>query len=681
MATIGALSIFVAFVVAVYSTLAAWVGAKRGMPELINSARNGILAYAGLTTLAIGLLTIALYTHDFSIALVANSTSRELQTLFTITALWSNQAGSLLFWSWILSLYSAVVVLRKWERDRNLMPYLIATLMALQTFFGFMLSFVSSPFERWWDVGGKTVMALFPPAGALPFVPPNGQGLNPLLQHPLMAMHPPFLYLGYVGFTIPFAFAMAALLSGNLGASWLQTTRRWTIAAWLFLAIGLMVGGRWAYDVLGWGGYWGWDPVENAAFMPWLTGTAFLHSVMVQERKGMLKVWNMGLIIITFALVLFGTFVVRSGVIVSVHSFATSDIGFWFLAFIAGVTLSATALLFTRLKSLRSEREIDSLFSREAFFLLNNLLFVGVAFAILWGSVYPLFSELVYNQKLTVGPPYFNRIAAPLFGTLLLIMGIIPLIGWSGATGPKFLRRLIAPAAISLVLAGITFAIGVQDIVPLLGYFLAYLVIVATVSELLQGARARAKNTREFFPIALRTLVEKNRQRYGGYLIHVAVAMMAIGIIGSQVYTTDETRALKPGESMQVRGYTLTFENLSANFPSGEALITSATVGVSKDGKRLSTLSPARGFFERQEQTETYPAILSTAQEDLYLIIGGWEENYASVTFRAYVNPLVFWVWFGGFCLIVSTLIAAWPEARPARVRVETLEGAPVSAS
>ena len=680
MATIGALSIFVALVVAVYTTIAAWVGAKRHMPELVNSARNGILAYAGLMTLAIGLIVTALYAHDFSIALVANSTSRELQTIYTVTALWSNQAGSLLFWSWLLSLYAAVVVLRKWERDRNLMPYVIATLMALQTFFAFMLSFVSSPFARWWDAGGKTVMALFPPAGAAPFIPPDGQGLNPLLQHPAMAMHPPMLYLGYVGFTIPFAFAMAALLSGNLGPSWLQTTRRWTVAPWLFLGVGLLLGGRWAYDVLGWGGYWGWDPVENAAFMPWLAGTAFLHSVMIQERKGMLKVWNMGLIIITFALVLFGTFLTRSGVITSVHSFTESDIGIWFLTFIAGVTLTATALLFTRLKDLRSEREIDSLFSREAFFLLNNLLFIGAAFAVLWGTVYPLFSELVYNQKLTVGPPYFNKIAAPIFGTILLVMGIIPLIGWTGASGPKFLRRLAVPAVISIVLAGITFAMGVQDIVPLLGYFLAYLVIVSTASELIQGARARARNTHEFFPIALRGLVEKNRRRYGGYLIHVAVAMMAIGIIGSQVYTTDETRALKQGESMQVRGYTLTYENLSPGFPSGEAVITSASIGVSKDGKRLSTLSPARGFFQRQDQTETYPAILSTPQEDLYLIIAGWEDNFATVTFRAYVNPLVFWVWFGGFCLIVSTLIAAWPEAREERVRVEKLAGETVSA-
>ncbi len=674
MATIGSVSIFLSLVVAAYTTLAAVIGARRKIPELTNSARNGILAYAALMTIAIAVIVIALYAHDFSIALVANSTSRELQTIYTVTALWSNQAGSLLFWSWILSIYSAIVVLRKWERDRDLMPYVIATLMAIQTFFAFMLSFISSPFARWWVVNGQTVMALFPPAGARAFIPADGQGMNPLLQHPAMAMHPPMLYLGYVGFTIPFAFAMAALMSGRLGPAWLRTTRRWTIAPWLFLSIGLMLGGRWAYDVLGWGGYWGWDPVENAAFMPWLAGTAFLHSVMVQERKGMLKVWNIGLIIITFSLVLFGTFLTRSGVITSVHSFTESDIGVWFLTFIAGVTLAATLLLFARLKELRSERDIDSLLSREVLFLLNNLLFIGAAFAVLWGTIYPLFSELVLGNKLTVGPPYFNQVAAPIFGTILLVMAIIPLIGWGGATGAKLLRKLALPFAISIVLGAIVFALGVRDIVPLTAYFLALFVIVSTVSELIQGTLARAKNTHEFFTTALHGLIERNRRRYGGYLIHIGVAMMAIGIIGSQVYATDSTRALKQGESMEIRGYTLTYESLSPDFPSGEGQITSAAVGVFRDGKRIATLSPSRGFYPSSGETATTPAILSTAQEDLYLIIAGWEDNFATVTFRAYVNPLVFWLWFGGFFMVVSTLIAAWPDAREeARVRVEGL--------
>jgi cytochrome c-type biogenesis protein CcmF len=684
MATLGSISIFIALVVAIYTTIAAWVGARRNLPELLASARNGIFAHAALMTVAIGVIVVALYTRDFALALVANSTSRDLQTIYTITALWSNQAGSLLFWSWILSLYSAIVVALKWQSDRAplsfggvhpdagraqdgshaLMPYVVATLMALQTFFAFMLAFISSPFARWWMRGGQTIMALFPPAGATPFVPADGQGLNPLLQHPAMALHPPLLYLGYVGFTIPFAFAIAALVSGKLGPAWLRATRRWTIAPWLFLSIGLLLGGRWAYDVLGWGGYWGWDPVENAAFMPWLAGTAFLHSVMVQERKGMLKVWNMGLVIITFSLVLFGTFLTRSGVIQSVHAFAESDIGAWFLTFIAGVTLAATFLLFTRLKDLKSERDIDALLSREAFFLLNNLLFIGASFAVLWGTIYPLFSEIVYGQKLTVGAPYFNQVTAPIFSAVLLAMAIIPLIGWSGVTRAKLLQKIALPAALALVLAAITFAFGVRDWIPLGGYLLASFVITTTLIEIVQGARARARNTGEFILAALKNLIARDRRRYGGYLIHVAVAMMGVGIIGSQVYATDATRALTRGESMDVRGYTLTYENLSPNFPSGEAQVTSASVAVSREGKRVATLSPARAFYGRQGEWETTPAILSSPQEDLYLIIAGWEDNFATVTFRAYVNPLVFWLWFGGLCLMLSTLIAAWPDAR-----------------
>jgi cytochrome c-type biogenesis protein CcmF len=675
MATLGTISIFVSLVVAVYTAIAAWLGARRKMPELLASARNGIYAYTILMTVAVGVMVIALYTHDFSIALVANSTSRDLQLIYTITALWSNQAGSLMFWSWILSLYSAIVVSHKWDNERELMPYVVATLMAIQTFFAFMLSFVSSPFARWWMVPGKNpVMTLFPPPGATVFVPPDGQGLNPLLQHPSMAMHPPMLYLGYVGFTIPFAFAVAALISGKLGPAWLRTTRRWTIAPWLFLSIGLLLGGRWAYDVLGWGGYWGWDPVENAAFMPWLAGTAFLHSVMVQERKGMLKVWNMGLIIITFSLVLFGTFLTRSGVIESVHAFTESDIGIWFLSFIAGTTLTATLLLFTRLKDLQSERDIDSLLSRESFFLLNNLLFVAASFAVLWGTIYPLFSQLVFGTKLTVGPPYFNQVNAPIFATILLVMAIIPLIGWSGVTLAKLMQKIVPAIAITLVLGAVTFFLGIRDWVALGGYVLAYFVITSTALEILQGSLARAKNTGENLFIALQRLVQRNRRRYGGYLIHIAIAMMAIGIIGSQVYATDATRALKTGESMTVKGYTLTYTSLSPNFPSGEAQVTSAAVDVSRDGKRIATLSPTRSFYERSGETQTGPAILSTPQEDLYLIIAGWEPNFSTVTFRAYINPLVFWLWFGGVCLVLSTLIAAWPDAREeSRVRVESV--------
>ncbi|MBI3738204.1 MAG: heme lyase CcmF/NrfE family subunit, partial [Chloroflexi bacterium] len=658
------LILFISFLLAIYCTLAAYLGARRGIPQLTASARNGILAYTALTSLAMLALIAAFLARNFSVAIVANSSSRDLSPLLTLTALWSQQAGSLLFWTWILSLYTAAVVLWKWKRDRDLMPYVVAVIMALQTFFAFLLAFISNPFARLWRVGDQVQSALFPPDGATLFFPPDGNGLNPLLQHPLMSAHPPMLYLGFVGFTIPFAFAMAALLSNRVDARWIATIRRWTLLAWVFLGTGLMIGGRWAYDVLGWGGYWGWDPVENSAFMPFLVGTAFIHSVMVQERKGMLKVWNMGLIIITYALVLIGTFLTRSGVITSVHSFAQSDIGAWFLSFIAVVVLLATYLLFTRLHLLKSEHEIDSLLSREAFFLLNNLLFVGAAFAILWGTIYPLFSELIYNTKLTVGPPYFNRIVAPIFGTVLFVMAIIPLIGWGGASAGKLLSKISRPFALACALSAILYALGIRDGVALAGYFLALLVIVATTFEIVEGARARARATRENIFSALRGLFARNRQRYGGYLVHIAVAVIALGIIGSQVYVTDTTRALQPGETMQVRGYTLRFDGVSPLIERDEAVITSARLTAFRDGQPIATLTPARNFYPRQQNTQTIPAIISTPQEDLYVIIAGWEENFATVTFRAYLNPLVFFVWFGGLLLIVSTLIAAFPELR-----------------
>jgi cytochrome c-type biogenesis protein CcmF len=388
----------------------------------------------------------------------------------------------------------------------------------------------------------------------------------------------------------------------------------------------------------------------------------------------MLKVWNIGLIIITFSLVLFGTFLTRSGIIESVHSFAESDIGIWFLTFIAGITLSATALLFVRLKDLRSDRAIDSLLSREAFFLLNNLLFLSASFAVLWGTIYPLFSQIVYNQKLTVGAPYFNQVTAPMFGAILLLAAIVPMVGWSGVTAAKLINKIVIPLSITIVLAAITYALGIRDWIPLTGYALAYFVILGTLIEIVQGALARAKNTGEYLWVAMQQLIERNRRRYGGYLIHVAVSMMAIGIIGSQVYATDVTRALSQGQSMQAAGYTLTYDSLSPNFPSGEATVTSASVSIVRDGKRVATLSPTRGFYAKAGEWDTTPAILSSPQEDLYLIIAGWEDNFSTVTFRAYVNPLVFWLWFGGFCLVLSTLIAAWPDAREeARVRVEGL--------
>lgn len=656
--TLGSISITVALVVAIYSMVAGFFGARRNIAELADSARNGVFLFAALMTTAILCLVYGLVTRDFSLSLVANHSSRDLPFFpYTITALWSGQNGSLLFWSWILSLYGTVVMLVRWHSDRALMPYVASVVMLVQTFFAFMLAFVASPFAR------------------METIPTDGAGLNPILQHPLMAIHPPLLYLGFVGFTIPFAFAMAALLSGQLNNSWLTATRRWTLIPWMFLGLGLMIGGRWAYDVLGWGGYWGWDPVENSALMPWLVGTAFLHSVMVQERKGMLKVWNIGLVIIAFALTLFGTFLTRSGVIQSVHAFAESDIGPLFLGFVALITLASTALLFFRLDKLQSEAQFDSLFSREVLFLVNNVLFLGAAIAILIGVIWPILSEVLTGATLTVGAPYYNLVVGSILAGIVLLMGIIPLIGWGGATLSKLGRKVVLPIGVAVGMVVLAYVLGWRDPLPLLAVALLAFAFVTTCSDIYLAARARQKNTKENFARATSRLVGRNHRRYGGYMIHLSIMILALGVIGSRAYATDQVRAMTQGESWSANGYTIVFEGLAPQVIRGEAVVTTATLGVYENGQRVTTLTPAISFFDRQQQQVTEPAIWHDApffRRDLYIIVQGWTDNFQNVSFRIFVNPLVTLVWVGGFLFLVSTLITMFPDPQEKRARERT---------
>jgi len=655
MTTLGSISLTVAFVVAIYSMAAGFVGARRKLPELAESARNGVILYTILATLAVLSIGYALVTRDFSLALVANHTSRDLPFFpYTVTALWGGQSGSLLFWSWILSLYALVVVIVHRDSDSELMPYVASVIMLVQTFFAFLLAFITSPFER------------------MATIPPDGAGLNPILQHPAMAAHPPMLYLGFVGFTIPFAFAMAALLSGRLSDAWVRATRRWTLFPWLFLGMGLLLGGRWAYDVLGWGGYWGWDPVENSALMPWLVGTAFLHSVMVQERKGMLKVWNIGLVIITFALTLFGTFLTRSGVIQSVHAFAQSEIGPLFLGFVALITLAATALLFFRLDKLQSEAQFDSLWSREVLFLVNNVLFLGAAIAVLIGVVWPILSEVLTGQTLTVGAPYYNLVVGVILAGIVLLMGVIPLIGWGGATMAKLGRKMIVPLAIALGIVAAAFALGWREPLSLLAVALIAFAFVTTSADILLAARARQKNTRENLATAMTRLVGRNHRRYGGYLVHLSILILAVGIIGSRGYATDQVRALTRGEAWTVNGYTIVFEGLVPAALAGEAQTTTATLGIFENGQRVATLKPGISFFTRQQQQVSDPAIWHDApffRRDLYIIVQGWTDNFETVSFRVFINPLITLVWIGGALFFIATVITMFPDPAEQRAR------------
>lgn len=655
MTILGSIALTVAFVVALYSMIAGYVGARRRIPELGNSARNGAIVFTVLVTIAIVAIGYALVTRDFSLSLVANHSSRDLPIFpYTLTSLWSGQSGSLLFWSWILSLYGLVVVLKKWESNHDLMPYVVSVMMLIQTFFAFLLAFITSPFEK------------------MQVIPLDGAGLNPLLQHPAMAIHPPILYLGYVGFAIPFCFAMAALLSGRLNNSWIRATRRWILVPWMFLFVGLLLGGRWAYDVLGWGGYWGWDPVENAALMPFLVGTAFLHSVMVQERKGMLKIWNMGLIIIAFTLTLFGTFLTRSGVVQSVHAFAQSEIGPLFLGFTAFMALAATALLFFRLDKLQSENDFDSLLSREILFLVNNVLFLGAAIAILIGVMWPILSEVLTGETLTVGAPYYNLVVGTIFALIVLLMGVIPLIGWGGATLAKLGRKMVVPLVLTAVLVVLGYLLGARDAIPVVGVALLAFSFVTTAADILLSARARQKNTQENLPTAVVRLIGRNHRRYGGYLVHLAVFILALGIIGSRAYATDEVRAMAQGDSWTTSGYTLVYEGLTPGVVDGEAVVTTATVGVYDGAQRIATLRPAISFFERQQQQATNPAIWHDApffRRDLYVIVQGWTDNFETVSFRAFVNPLVSLVWVGGVLFLLSTLLTMMPDPQERRAR------------
>jgi cytochrome c-type biogenesis protein CcmF len=633
----------------------------------VESARSAMLLTWPLISVAAACLIGLLVTGDYQVEYVYNVTSSTMPIYLKITALWGGQAGSLLFWAWLMSAFASAVTLRRWQRDREFLPWVIVVSLVTLAFFLSLIVFVENPFVRFWQTGtGSQVTALIQPAGTTALIPADGRGLNPLLRHPGMIIHPPMLYLGFVSFVIPFAFAIAALVTGRTDDRWIRVTRRWTLIAWLFLSLGLVLGMRWAYDVLGWGGYWGWDPVENAALMPWLSGTAFLHSVMIQEKRGLFKRWNMILIVLTYSLVIIGTFLTRSGVLSSVHAFAQSAISPLFFGFISLTFLISLGLLLYRWNSLRSDGEMSSILSREALFLLNNFLFMAILAAVFWGVFFPIFSELLTNQKATVGPPYYKATTGPMFAGLLLLMGIAPLSAWGRSTWKTIGRAVWKPAALSLVLPVVLLITGMRSPFALLGLWLSALVGLVTLHEFWRGARARAKARGEILPVALWHLAGRNRRRYGGYIIHLGVVMMALGVIGIEMFQTQTQARLAVGQSLTLGGYTMKYDSLAQFTNTDGRDVARAVVTVTKPGAAPVELHPRRDYYPDAQQSMTIPGVRSTLEDDFYVILVDWEQiSQGSATFKVFHNPLVNWMWIGGIVFILGTLVAAWPDPEP----------------
>jgi cytochrome c-type biogenesis protein CcmF len=663
-ADLGFFALLTAFLLALYAGVSALYGHYRKNQRWVASARAATLLTFPLLTVSALSLVYSLVTLDFQMDYVARVTSHSMPLYLRATALWGGQSGSLLFWSWLMSAFTAAVMLRNWRRDRDLQPWVILVCMATLAFFLSLVLFFENPFVRLWQgVTGAVWTAMWQPAGTIPYVPLDGNGLNPLLRHPGMVIHPPMLYLGFVSFVIPFAFAIAALVTGRSDDRWIRLTRRWTLVAWLFLSLGLLLGSRWAYDVLGWGGYWGWDPVEIAAFMPWLAGTAFLHSVMIQEKRGLFKHWNMLLVILTYDLVIFGTFLTRSGVLSSVHAFAQSAIGPMFFAFISITLAASLALLIRRWGVLCSDAYLSSWLSREALFLLNNFLFVCILAICFLGVIFPLLSEIVTGQQITVGPVYYESATGPLWGALLLLMGVAPLSAWRASTARTLGRAMWLPFAISLLIMVILLATGTRNLGALLGFWLCSFVILVTIYEFWRGAAARSHSKREFFLLALWRLMARNRRRYGGYVIHLGVVLIAIGIIGIEFFQGQTQGSLAVGERLELAGYSIEYDSLAEWQTEDGRLVDRAVVNLYESEKLVRQVFPRQDLYLESQQPMTIPGLYSTWEDDVYVLLVAWEPISAqTATFKVFVNPLVNWVWAGGIVFILGTLIAAWPE-------------------
>jgi cytochrome c-type biogenesis protein CcmF len=648
MENIGALALLIAFCLAVYSIVGSVVGKLAHRPFLAASAERAVYAIWLLITGAAAILIYSLIYGDFRLAYVASHSNQAMPAIYKFASWWGGQEGSLLFWSWLLSTYSAVVVFTNRRKLRNMMPYVTAILMATEAFFLMMIVWVASPFQVLMAGKGITDVG-------------DGQGLNPLLQYWTMVIHPPMLYLGYVGFAVPFAFAISSLIVKQPGDAWIHTTRRWAIVTWLFQTSGIMLGAGWAYAVLGWGGYWGWDPVENASFLPWLTATAFLHSVMMQEKKGMMKVWNMVLVSGTFFLCIFGTMLTRSGLVNSVHAFAQSSIGNYFVGFLAVGIALVTYLILARLDYLKSEAQLDGVVSRESSFLFNNLILLASCFAVLWGTLFPVISEAVTGDKISVDPPFFDRVMVPIGLAMMLLTGVGPLVAWRRSSIESLKRAFLWPGVASLALMAVLAGFGVwQHPYALISFGLCLFVTVTVAVEFFKGALAiRAKDGGNLVT-AMVTLTHRNTRRYGGYVVHMGIVFMFIGFTGS-AFNRSETIQVATGSTFHIGRYDLTLagtqEGENENYIWRRAL-----VDVSRNGDSLGRMEPERRLYKASQQPTSEVTIRRRLNEDLYLNYAGPSNDGNQSVIQAYVFPLVSWIWLGYWVVVFGTLICLVPS-------------------
>ncbi len=658
---LGNFSLMAVVVLSAYAGLASFLGARKHSVSLVTSARRALIAaaaFSGLATLALLALFVA---DDFRFQYVASYSAAALPLPYKISALWAGNDGSLLLWTFLMLAFSAAAVIAR-RRDA-LIPQVITVVSGVALFFAYMNYWVCNPFGQ---------LAEITPAGPVPLLPADGNGLNPLLQHPIMAIHPPILYIGYVGFVVPFAFCVAALWTRRLDAAWIAATRRWTIVAWFFLGSGILLGGRWAYVELGWGGYWGWDPVENAALMPWLTATAFLHSVMIQERKGMLKIWNAGLVMATYLLAVFGTFLTRSGIVSSVHAFASSEFAWRFLIFIAFAAALSAALLVTRVRDLRSENELEAVVSRESGFLFNNLLLLAACFSVLWGTLFPVLSEAVQGEQITVGAPFFNRVNVPLGLALLLMTGVGPLLAWRRSSLDSLRRNFTLPTAAGIAAAGLLALFGMRHPYAIVCFAMGAFVVVTIGAEFHRGVRARRAHRGGGYGAALVDLVLRNTRRYGGYVVHLGIVLLFVGFAGN-AFNRDVIADLNPGESVRIGPWSVTLQEL----PGGETPVydwLGARLLLSKHDEPIGIYQPRRQLDRATGQATSEVRRHATFREDIYLVFSGLTDS-GQATIHVYRNPLVRWVWIGGLVMFLGTLLTLLPGRLPARPRARTAPG------